>query len=337
MNILISLSGVIIIIASIALLVITNMQYKEQKKKEKKKNSDKKNTDEAKDLNKQNRNRHIGRNAAVGLGILLGLALMVASESFVIIPTGYTGVKICLGQIDDKTLGTGANFKKPFIETVEKVNNKQQDISFDKKIWSETKGRTALYYKDVTVTYQINPEKSSWIYANVTNYKDSLLNHDLIASAVKASSKTLEDADATNRSIVEPLINENIEKSVKAKYGSDVVYIIKVTVSDIDFEKSYNQAISEKQKAQIEAEKQAIENQKKIEQAEAEAKATEIKAQAEAKANELKQESLSDEILRNRAIEKWDGTLPKACGQDLNFILDMFGEGQTSNENNQSK
>ena len=345
MNIVILILGIILVIAPIVILVVmseldgkknsqpysSNYGYSSYNKIDKKKENK---SEEETQLTE--RPKHGIKNAIVILSIMFGFVLIVLSQSFVIIPTGYTGVKICFGQIASKTVGTGLSFKRPFIEEIEQVNNKQQDISFKDEIWSETMDRTALFYKNVTVTYQINPEKSSWIYANITNYEDNLLSIDLISSAVKSSSKTLKDVDATNRAIVEPLIAKEIEKAVKTKYGSDVVYIRKVSVNNIDFEESYNKAIADKQKAQINAEKQQIENQKKIdkakaeaeatkEKAKAEAEATKIKAEAEAEANELRKKSLSNEILRNYAIEKWDGTLPKASGQDLNLILDLFG------------
>ena len=106
------------------------------------------------------------------IGIIIAvLALIVIASGIVVIPTGYTGVRSTFGQIDEKPIGNGIRFKIPFVQTVEKVNNKQQDILFRDQIWSETGQRTAIYYENVTVTYQINPEKSAWIPLR----RDSLL------------------------------------------------------------------------------------------------------------------------------------------------------------------
>ncbi len=136
---------------------------------------------------------------------------------------------------------------------------------FDGQIWSETSERTALYYDGITVTYQINPEMSAWIYANVSNYKENLVTQTLVAS-IKTSSKSLTSTDATNRGIVEPLSMQ--KKALDEKYGEDVVIINKVVIANTDFEDSYNKAIAEKQTAQLAYEQQQIENQKKIEAAE---------------------------------------------------------------------
>ena len=257
--------------------------------------------------------------------LVVGLAIAVVSQSFTIIPTGYTGVKTTFGQVDNITLQNGFNWKTPFIQSIEMVDNKQQDISFnDDEIWSETKERTAIYYKGVTVTYQINPEKSSWIYANISNYRDNLVTKPLVSSAIKASSKDLSDVDATNRSIIEPKALKNIQDSLDDKYGKDVIYVNKVTINNADFDESYNKAIADKQKAQLAAEQQEIENNKAIAKAEADAEVAVKEAQGKADANEILKKSLSDEVLKDKYIEKWNGQMPDVVsdGSSIMYGID---------------
>lgn len=271
--------------------------------------------------------------------VAIAVVMFIVSCSFVIIPTGYTGVRTTFGQIDSTTVQNGFNWKLPFVQSIEQVNNKQQSISFDGQVWSETNERTAIYYDSITVTYQISPDKSAWIYTNVANYRDTLINQSIVASAIKASSKSLSDTDATNRSIIEPLAMENLQKSLDQKYGEDVIYITKVIIGNADFEDGYNQAIAAKQQAQLEAEKQEIENQKAIDKAaadaavkkttaEADAEAKLISAQAEAEANDLLEKSLTDQILREMWIEKWNGQLPQYVAGGESSV--MIGIGTDS-------
>lgn len=265
---------------------------------------------------------------------IISVMLLIVSASVTVIPTGYTGVKTTFGQIDERTLPNGANWHIPVVQSIEKVNNKQQDVEFEGQTWSETKERTALYYEDVTVTYRINPEKSAWIFTNVSDYKKNLVSAELTASALKSSSKQLTDTDATNRSIIEPLCKENLQKSVDAKYGENVIVINNVTISGADFDESYKKAIADKQKAQLAYEQAAIENKKNVEKAETDAKATKIKAQAkadaavikaegDAKANEKLNDSLTDKVLKSRYLDKWDGALPKASLSGNNTMYDI--------------
>lgn len=263
-------------------------------------------------------------------------------NSYTIVPTGYTGVKTTFSQIDEHVVHPGFTWKIPYVQSVQKVNNKQQDISFNSKIWSETSERTAIYFEDVTVTYTISAEKSSWIYANVSNYKKSLVNDGIVASSIKAASKQFNSTDATNRGLIEPAAQEMLQKSLDAKYGDSVVFINKVVISNIDFEDSYNQAIAAKQTAQLEYEKQQIQNQRSIEQAaaeaevkktqaqanadsklitaQAEADAMKITAEAEAESNKKIANSLTKEILQKMYYEAWNGELPYVYGTDGTLI-----------------
>lgn len=276
--------------------------------------------------------------------IILGIAVCILAASFKIIPTGYSGVRTTFGQVDEVTVQNGFNWKFPFVQNIVLVNNKQQDITFEGEIWSETTTRTAIYYDNITVTYQINPEQSAWIYANVNDYENSLVSKNILDSAVKSCSKNLSDTDATNRSIIEPLVAEELQNSLNEKYGENTIIVYKVVISNADFEDSYNEAIANKQKAQLEAEQQAIINQQNIDKAEAdaqvlltnaqaEADAKLIAAQAEADANTLLEKSLSDIILQQMYIEKWNGVLPTVVGDDTSLLygLDAIGTGKPSN------
>lgn len=272
-----------------------------------------------------------------------GIILIIFANCFTIIPTGNTGVRTTFGQIDESTVPTGFNWKIPFIQKISLVNNKQQDLTFETQIWSETKERTAIYYSDITVTYQINPEKSAWIYANVSDYRNALVQQNIVSSAVKSSSKVLSDVDATNRSMIEPLVLENLQASLNEKYGENTIIVNKVVISNTDFDESYNQAIANKQQAQLEAEQQAIINQQNIDKAEADAKvllteaqaqaeAKMIEAQAEADANKLLEESLTSNILQEMYINKWDGVMPSVlAGDESGFMFNINAEGNSSN------
>lgn len=277
--------------------------------------------------------------------VVVLLLFITVTNSFKIIPTGYTGVRTTFKQVDNVVLQNGLNFKLPFVQKIITVNNKMQDMDFAGPIWSETSERTALYYANITVSYQINPEKSAWIYANVSGYKDNLISDSIVASAIKSSSKTLNSTEATNRSLIEPLTQETLQASLDSKYGENTVIVHKVVIGNTDFEDSYNQAIADKQKQQIAYEQQQIENQKAVEKAEADAKVAEINANAEkqkteiaaeaqanaikieaeaqAEANKMINDSVTANVIAYMQADKWDGAKPKVMlGDDSQVIVD---------------
>ena len=83
-------------------------------------------------------------------------------QSVTIVPTGYTGVKTSFGQIQEATIQSGKlNFCIPFVQSIHKVNNKQQDKHIEAQVWGEASDKTPVYVTDVIVTYQVLPEKSA--------------------------------------------------------------------------------------------------------------------------------------------------------------------------------
>ena len=132
-------------------------------------------------------------------GIMAVAAVLIVANSFKIVPTGYTGVRVRFGQVSTENIEPGITFKIPVIETIRLVNNKQQDITIDGQIWSETSERTALYYEGINITYRINPGRSSWLVANVNDYEHTLMTSSFVSSAVKTAAKQYNSVDATNR------------------------------------------------------------------------------------------------------------------------------------------
>lgn len=277
--------------------------------------------------------------------VILGAAIALFGMSFVIIPSGYTGVKTAFGQIAEETLPNGFNWKTPFIESIEIMNNKQQDAGFalkDSKIWGETSEKVPVYMADVTVTYQIDNEKSAWIYANVSDYKSQLISDAMVASALKNAAVQFTAEQVTIRSNIEPTAQKELQESLDNKYGKNVVHILKVVINNMDFEDSYNEAINQKNLAAKQAEAQAIQNQIEIDKAtkdaetqriaaeaqataetakaQGEADAIRIKAEAEAEANRKLSESLTDNVLRNKMYDKWNGELPKVSNDSAPLV-----------------
>lgn len=281
--------------------------------------------------------------------ICAGIAICVLGSTVTIIEPNHTGILVRLGVASDSTKNSGMYFKVPFIESIETVDNRYKKTSLNEKCWSETSERTPVYYDGVEVTYQIPAEASYWVFMNIPNYEAEIIDNSVIASALKASSVKLLDSESTNRGKIEPLALKTLQQLVDAKYGSDKVKIVSLIVSNADFEDAYNEALSEKNRAVVKAETIKVENQTRIEEekanqevarikaeteyntkmkaANAEADAAYVIAQKQAEANKLLNESLSEEILRSKFYETWNGELPQYVGGDKgSFIFNMIDD-----------
>ena len=266
--------------------------------------------------------------------IIIGVAVFVVGCCFTIVPTGYTGVRTTFGQVSKNIVPQGFNLKVPFVQTIELVNNKQQDTKIVAQVWGESSEKIPVYATELTVTFQVESGRSAWIFSNVTDTKD-LITQSLVSSAIKSAMVELPASEVTVRSKIEPLVKEELAESIDEKYGSDTISVLKVVIDQMDFEESYNNAISDKSIAMQRQAQQEIENNTAIAKAEAdkkvaianaeaEAEATRIAAEAEAAANKLIAESLTDEILKSKFYEKWDGKLPSVMGD--NAVISNIGE-----------
>lgn len=218
--------------------------------------------------------------------LAFGIIGFLFGNSFKIVPTGYTGVKISTGRVRTETLSEGFNFKKPFVERVKLVSNKQQDKKFETQIWGETSEKIFICANDIVVSYRVSAEKSAWILANLSK-TDDLVSQELVASSVKSAMSELSTEEVTIRSKIEPLVREKLSQAVDEKYGIGTVEIVKIVMDQINFEDSYSEIITNREIAkQIQA-TQEIENNTAIAKAEADKKIAIVNAEAMAEVSRI--------------------------------------------------
>lgn len=260
----------------------------------------------------------------IKFGIVGLIALVLVLNCFKIIPTGYTGVRITMGQVSNSAVQNGFNWKIPFVQTIAKVNNKQQDITFQNVISAETSERNEVYFNGITVTYSISADKSAWIYSHVSNYENNLVSEALLASALKGVSKTLTPTDVTNRTTIEPLIKEALQDSIDEKYEEGVASIYKVVINDTTFDAEYNNKIAQKQQAQMAYETQQIENKTLVEKAEADAKAQIAKANADAEASIIAAQADAEVAKISADSAEYQGQKDAAIMSNLGEMLTTY-------------
>lgn len=282
--------------------------------------------------------------------LIVGVLIIGLIPSISIVPSGYTGVKTRFGQIQDDVIEEGFCMHSPLIESVKKVNNKQQEITFKDRVWGESAEQTVVYMENVTVTYRIEPEYSAWVYANVYDYKENALPTVLISSALKNAMVSLATKDVTNRSKIEPASVTTIQNALNEKYaGKQVITVVSVNVEQMDFEESYNAAIAAKSVAEMNAKTQQVNNQRSIDEANAVAQKAKIEAEneaeikriaaqaeadnklinakaeadsikavadAQAEANKKIAASLTPDLNEYEKIQKWDGQLSRVVGTE---------------------
>ena len=291
----------------------------------------------------------------VAIFIVIVLLLGTLIPCLQIIPEGSTGIRVTMGKVDKNLIQPGPTYKIPFIQDIKTVNNKQQTYKFSDRIWGESSEQTVVFMEGVSVSYQIMPEYSVWLYTNVTDYENNALPLTIVSSAMKAAMVELKTDLVTNRANIEPIAVDKLQKALNDKYeGREVVHITSLNIDNMDFEDNYNKAIEQRQIAKLEYEKQQTEIKTQIEKANADKQEREIKAQAaanekkiaadaeaesiktvadaQAEANKKLANSITKDLVDYTKVEKWDGKLPQVSGGSA--IIDMKDSSAALNDGN---
>lgn len=251
--------------------------------------------------------------------VVIALVLIIVLvNSIVVVDAGHTGVVVTMGKVNEGTLQEGLHFKIPFVQEVVIIDNRIRKLEVNTEAFSKDlqSVKTVL-----AINYRVDAAKSDSIYKNIgPNYEDVLMT-PAVNEVLKAITATYTaEQSVTNRQ----LISDGLVTGLNEKLNDIGLYITDVNIIDFDFSESFVTAIEEKQVAQQQLLKAETEKKTKITNAEAEAESIKIKAQAEAEANEIVNKSLTDAVIENKKIEKWNGVLPKVTGSS-GTIIDIGG------------
>lgn len=242
--------------------------------------------------------------------ILLIIALFILTTiicSITTVPSGFVGIKTRFGQVQDDVIQEGFNFKLPYIEKIVKLDCRTQKTEYTMEASSKDLQKISNF--KVAVNYNITKDTANDLYRKVgVDYK-LIIVEPAIQEAMKA---TIANYTA------EELITKRNEVSAFAlealfnKLQDSGITLTALNIVDLSFSEEFDKAVEEKQiveqqteKAKYELEKAKVENEKKIENAKAEA---EVMKQQNAQITD--QYLKLKEIENQKAmIEKWNRSI----------------------------
>lgn len=259
----------------------------------------------------------------LGVALLLVIALVILIAIFCIrtVPTGYVGVRTRFGKVQDTTIQEGLNFKLPLIEKIVKIDCRTQKIEYTME--ASSKDLQKVSNLKIAVNYSVDKQKANILYREVGEQYQSIIVEPAIYEATKAAiaNYTAEQL-ITKRQEVSNLAQETLTK----KLSEMGINILSLSMTDLSFSKEFDAAIESKQiveqqtqQAALELEKAKIENEKKIENAKAEAEV--MKQQNQQITEEtlkLKELEIMEEM-----IEKWNGQLPSTFTGDADMLFSL--------------
>lgn len=253
------------------------------------------------------------------LEIIIGIVIIVLLASITTVPTGYVGVKTRFGQVQDDTIQEGLNFKLPFIEKIVKIDCRTQKIEYTME--ASSKDLQKINNIKIAVNYSVDKQKANVLYREIGKDFDTVIIEPSIYETMKSSiaNYTAEEL-ITKRQEVSTMAQETLTNKLQEKG----INILALNLIDLSFSDEFDEAIEKKQiveqqtqQAQYELEKAKIENEKKIENAKAEA---EVMRQQN---SQITEQTLRLKELENQSklIEKWNGQLPTTVTDDVMAIL----------------
>lgn len=245
---------------------------------------------------------------------LLCIIALIGTMCVSIIPSNTVGIKYSVFDgTSETTLPEGIVIKSPF-DKVYLIDTTIQERTVE-SVSVQTKDAQFLNMQ-INVKYRVNSNNAFKVYKGYRTLEN--LNNNIIANYAQKSIEKI----VTQYNIIEVLGEKKSEIyqlstiELEKMLSAEGVELKELIIKDMDAGAEIEQAIRNEAIAKKSVETAEQERLK----AEKDAETKIIIAQGQADANAIMTEALTEEVLKNKAIEKWDGKLPIVSGDNGNMI-----------------
>ena len=292
--------------------------------------------------------------AMLASGLVLGVVLVLLAaiySSFIVIQPGNVGVVFNRWSGALKTVGQGVAWRVPWVTQVQSYpialrtytmvrRSAEGAVQGDDSLDLPTKEGQHIR-QDISVTYNTSQEKAADVFrafrgADIADIESTFVRRTIITTAQNAAGQmSLTDLISNQRGQLQGQIQDDLQGQMnKMGFVVDKVNLGASHLPDA-IEKQMQQKMAAQQQAQqaeYELQRQQTLAKAKVAEAEGDAQATLVKAKAQAEANKLLQQSLTALLIQNKAIERWNGTLPQFTGGGAVPFLNLKDLGGGSGE-----
>jgi regulator of protease activity HflC (stomatin/prohibitin superfamily) len=252
------------------------------------------------------------------LGLLVVVVVFfVFLNPFVVIGAGERGVVLNFGAVSPTVLDEGLHFRIPIMQKIIKLDVKVQKSQTDAEAASKDLQET---FSTIALNFHILPEKVNWIYQKLgADFKERIIDPAVqeVVKAVTAKYTAVEVITQREK------VRSEIRELLKQRLNVYNIIVDDFSIVNFKFSSQFTQAIENKQTA----EQLALKAQRDLDRIKIEAEQKIAQAQAEAEALRLQKENVTTPLVKLRqieatlkAIEKWDGHLPKVTSGVIPFI-----------------
>jgi len=250
-------------------------------------------------------------------GLIALFMLLIFFNPFVIVGAGERGVVLNFGAVQASVFGEGLHFRIPLVQRVIKLDVRVHKSQTDAESVSKDLQDT---HSTIAVNYHILPDKANWVYQSLgREYKERIIDPAVqeVVKAVTARYTAVELITQREK------VRAEIKELLKQRLIGYNILVDDFSIINFRFSQQFTQAIEAKQTA----EQYALKAQRDLERIKIEAEQKVTQARAEAEALRLQKANISAELVKLRqieaslkAIEKWDGHMPKVTSGSVPFI-----------------
>jgi regulator of protease activity HflC (stomatin/prohibitin superfamily) len=224
---------------------------------------------------------------------------------------GEVGVMLNFGAVQETVLGEGLHFRIPIVQKIIIMDVKVQKAETDTIAASAD-------LQDVTSTlvlnYHIIPDKANIVYQSLgIHFKDRIIDPAILEVVKAVSANYTAEELITKR----PEVSEAMRANLSDRLLKNNIAVDAFSIASFSFSKTFAEAIEAKQTA----EQLALKAKRDLDRIKIEAQQTITAAKAEAESLRLQKANISTDLIELRkieanlkAIEKWNGILPKVTG-----------------------
>jgi len=221
------------------------------------------------------------------------LVLLIPLMCIRTIDAGQVGVITRYGEIS-REVQSGLAFKMPW--PVEKLYRMDTRIQKQQEQAEAASSDLQIVSATLAVNYALNREKATSVYKEIgAEYRDRLIVPAVQESFKAATAQYTASELLTKR----PEVKQKALESIKSRIEPYGIRVEDISIVNFSFSQDFSKSIEAKQVAAQEAER---------------AKFNLDRAKLDAEAQNAQKQSLSQELLKKMAIDKWDGKLPQYMG-----------------------
>ncbi|MCG6134704.1 MAG: prohibitin family protein [Nostoc sp. LLA-1] len=243
------------------------------------------------------------------------ILITILLTPFVVVNAGERGVLMQFGEVQETVLNEGIHLIIPIVNTLKKISVRVQK----QEISAEASSKDLQdVFTDIALNWHIIPEEANIIFQEIgdeINVVEKIINPAIEEVLKAVIARYTAEEIVTKRGEVKAVIDNTLSTRLHNYH----ILVDDISLVHVNFSYKFSEAVEAKQIAEQEAKRADFIALKAAKEAEAQVNL----AKGEAEVNKLLLESLTEEILERRAIEKWDGKLPLIMSKDTPKLVNM--------------